>query len=195
MIENRSIEASQAESRELRALRGRIGWICHAIRVAALLYAVWLLYVIATLWTNVSRVESGYGRLLNRDLSGVSSWQLGAALGVSFTIWLVTAAACYSAWGLFTDYLRGSILTVAASGLLYRTAIFGVIAKLLDIAARPLISLILTWHFPQGQNLRAFSLFFQPNDLLTLLLLLAFLALAYVQHTAAEIACEHQQIV
>ena len=69
------------------------------------------------------------------------------------------------------------------------------IAQLLSIASRPLLAIILTLHFPAGEHQRAVLIFFQPNDLLTLLLLFGFLALAHIQKTAAEIHSEFQEIV
>ncbi len=190
MIEDGAIEPP---SPELRALRAKIGWICQSIRLAAVLYAAWLLYTLIAYWGDAAAVKRASGRFLKRDLSGISPWQQGAALGVNFAIWLLAAAACYCAWRLFTAYLSGSILTAEASTWLSRTASFGVIAQLLAIATRPLVSLILTWHLPAGE--RVVNVFFQPNDLLTLLLLFAFLALAHVQKTAAGIASEHRQFV
>ncbi len=192
MIEGRAIEPA---SPELRALRAKIGWICHSVRLASVLYAAWLLYTLTSYWMNAAAINNGYGRMLQRDLSGISPWQQAAAFGVNFAIWLFAAAACYCAWRLFTAYLSGSILTAGASAWLSRTASFGVIAQLLAIVTRPLISFVLTWHFPAGQHLRVFNIFLQPNDLLTLLLLLAFLALAHVQKTASGIASEHRLIV
>lgn len=196
MIESNAIEtAGPPPSPELQALRAKIGWICHSIRLAALFYTLWLLYVLAAYWTDAAAIKNSYGRLLQKDLSGIMPWQQAAAFGVDFIAWLFIAAACYCAWRLFTAYLAGSILTAEASRWLSRIAWLGVIAQLLSIATRPLISIILTLHFPAGQHLRAVNLFFQPNDLLTLVLLFTFLALAHVQKAAAHIASEHRLIV
>jgi Protein of unknown function (DUF2975) len=196
MTDEHTIEsASLAERPELGALLAKIGWICQSIRIAALLYAAWVLYLLTAHWTDTAAINAGYGRLLGKDLSGITPWQQAAALGVELAIWLFMAAACYSAWRLFTAYLAGSIFTAEAAGWLRRTASYGVIAQLLSIASRPLLAIILTLHFPAGEHQRAVLIFFQPNDLLTLLLLFGFLALAHIQKTAAEIHSEFQEIV
>ena len=63
----------------------------------------------------------------------------------------------------------------------------------MSIALRPLFTLVLTAHLPEAQ--RQAHLVLQPNDLLTLLLLLGLLALAHIQRAGAEIAAEHAQII
>ncbi len=68
-------------------------------------------------------------------------------------------------------------------------------AQALSILTRPLISVILTLHFPAGENLRLVNVFLLPDDVSTLLLLFGLLALAHIQKSAAQIAGEHAQFV
>ncbi len=177
------------------ALRGKIAWICQSVRFAALGYAVWTLYINVTYWSDAARINDGYGRFLHRDLSGVQPWQQAAAFGVNFAIWLLAASACYGAWRLFSAYLQGEVFSPRSALWLRRLALFGIAAQLLGIAARPLLSVILTWHFPAGQMLRVVNIAAMPDDLSTLLLLFGLLALAHIQMTAAEIADDHARIV
>jgi hypothetical protein len=184
-----------APSRELVALRTKIGWICHSVRIAAVLYPVWLLYLLLTFWTDKEALNRQWGHLLNKDLLGISSWQMTAALGVQLVTWLFASAACYFAWRLFTAYLSGNILTAESSAWLGRVAWFGLAAEGIDILSRPLIAILVTLHFPAGLHQRAVAVYFQAEDLLILFMLLAILALASVQKTAAIIAEEHRQMV
>jgi hypothetical protein len=196
MIEAPAEEADGPAPRpELDALRAKIGWICHSARAGAALYAVWLLFELVRFWTNKAAVASGWGYMLGKDLLGIAFWQIATAFAVNLLIWLFAAAACYGAWRLFTGYLNGSILTAASSDWLGRTAWYGLIAEGLDVATRPLIAIVLTLHFPAGEHQRAVVIFFQPQDLLVLLMMLAILALASVQKTAAVIAEEHRHMV
>jgi hypothetical protein len=78
---------------------------------------------------------------------------------------------------------------------LRRLALYGTVSQILSILTRPLVSVILTLHFPANQKLRIVNIFFQPNDLAFLLLLFVLLALAHIQKSAAEIASEHAQFV
>jgi hypothetical protein len=188
------LDAPAANS-QLAALRMKIGWICQSVRLAALAYAIWVLYLLMSYWSDKTAINDGYGRLLHKDLSDIAPWQQAAAFGVNFAIWLFAAAACYSAWRLFTTYLAGNIFTLDAALWLRNLALFGAIAQGLGIATRPLISVILTMHFPAGQHLRIVNVFFRPDDLAMMLLLLCLLALAHIHKTAAQIAGEHALFV
>jgi hypothetical protein len=176
-------------------LSKKIGWICQSVRFAAVGYALWVIYHLATYWSDASAISESYGRLLHSDISGVEAWQQAAAFGVSFVVWLFAAYACYSAWRLFSAYLKGAIFALEATQWLRRLALYGLASQALSILTRPLISVLLTLHFPAGQKLRIVNIFFQPNDLSTLLLLFGLLALAHIQRTAVEIADDHAQIV
>jgi hypothetical protein len=179
----------------LAALKKRIGWICQCVRFSAAGLAVWTLALNIFYWSDAKAISNSYGRLLEKDLSGLQIWQQAGAFGVNFLVWLLSACACYSAWRLFTAYLRGSIFAAETNRWLHRTALYGVAAQALSIVTRPLVSVILTMHFPAGQKLRVLNIFLQPSDLSTLLLLLGLLALAHIQAAATEIAEDHAQIV
>jgi hypothetical protein len=180
---------------KLVALRKKIGRICQSVRLAAPAYAAWVLYLNATYWSDAAAINNGYGRHLQADLSAIQPWQQAAAFGVNFIVWLFAAYACYSAWRLFTLFLSGEVLTPGAALWLRRLALYGAVSEILSIVTRPLLSVILTLHFPAGQNSRIVNIFFQPNDLAFLLLLFGLLALAHIQKSAAEIAGEHAQFV
>lgn len=176
-------------------VRAEIGWICQLVRYAAIALAVWTLYAIAAFYGSVEAIDRAYGAMLRTNLTGVTVWQQAAAFSVSFVIWLATAAACYSAWRLFSNYLDGDIFALRSALWLRRLAMFGVLAQSLDLLARPLLSVILTLHFPAGENMRIVNIFVQPTDMAILLLLFGLLALAHIQKTAADIAREHSQFV
>lgn len=185
--------AQTLDDSRLAALRQRIGWLCHALRIAAAAYCLWMLYVIIAFWSDEALVVSRFGKPLDVDVSGVTPLQRAEAFGVSFIVWLLLAAACYSGWRLFSTYLDGRIFTADSSRWLRRLALFGVLAQFVDVVTRPLVSLILTAHKGAGQHI--VSVFFRPEDLSTLLLLATLLALAHIQKTATDIADEHSQIV
>jgi hypothetical protein len=179
----------------LDALRAQIGWICQLVRFAAAAYAIWVLYALASLYGSVESIEKTYGRMLRKDLTGLAPWQQTAAFATTFVIWLTTAAACYCAWRLFTNYRNGEIFALDSALWLRRLALFGVVSQSLEFAARPLISVILTLHFPPGEKQRIVNIFIQPSDVAILLLLFGLLALAHIQKTAADIVRENAQFV
>jgi hypothetical protein len=104
-----SLSAAAPDPR-LDLLRRRIGWICHALRLAAIAYCLWVLWVHAQFWTDERLVVSRFGHL-GVDAAGVGATQRIEAFCVSFVIWLLLAAACYSAWSLCSTYLAGRIFT------------------------------------------------------------------------------------
>ncbi|MBM3552633.1 MAG: DUF2975 domain-containing protein [Alphaproteobacteria bacterium] len=180
------------EDSRLDSLRRRIGWLCQALRVALVAYCLWILVTISMFWSDESLVVSHFASL-KVDVEGMTAYQRLAGFGVSFVIWTLLVAACYAGWRLFSGYLEGRIFTPDASGWLRSLALMGLIAALVDIAARPLMSLILTAHKAAGAHM--VSVYLRPEDLSTLMLLATLLALAHIQKTAADIADEHSQIV
>ncbi|TLG79280.1 DUF2975 domain-containing protein [Methylocystis sp. B8] len=180
------------DDRRLDSLRGRIGWLCQALRFALVVYCLWILFTIVRFWNDEAQIISRFASL-KVDVEGMSVYQRLAAFGLSFAIWALLVVACYAGWRLFSGYLEGRIFTPDASGWLRSLALMGLSAALVDIAARPVMSLILTAHKAAGAHM--VSVYLRPEDLSTLMLLATLLALAHVQKTAADIADEHSQIV
>ena len=174
-------------------LRRRIGWLCQAMRLAALAYAAWVLAAILWYWSSEDLVLRYFRSVLQVDLTAISAGRRLAGFAVHFGLWLMAAAACLSTWQLFTLYLRGEIFTLAAARWLRRIGVFGLASELGDIVSRPLVSLIVSADEAPGRHMVA--VFFNPSDLLNVLFLTGFLALAHIFTVAAEIADEHSQIV
>jgi hypothetical protein len=187
--------ARDGEAAAVADIRAEIAWICQLVRFAAIAFALWALYAIGSFFGSVESIDRFYGRMLDRDLTHVEVWQLASAFSATFVVWLFTASACYCAWRLFTNYHAGEIFTIDSAAWLRRLALLGVVAQSLDLLARPLISVLLTLHFPAGEKLRIVNIFVQPTDMAILLLLFGLLALAHIQKTAAGIAGENAQFV
>src|SRR5262249_5295315 len=62
-----------------RNLRTRIGWICHALRIAAVLWITWNLALVIFYWSDKARILQNYGRLFSVDLGDVSPARYAAA--------------------------------------------------------------------------------------------------------------------
>lgn len=183
--------ASDANGQE--ALRARIGWICHAIRVAALAYAAWIFVVLIVFWSSDARVADHFGRLSSVTVAGTDAAQRLGGFAIGFVVWLMIAAACFSLWRLFGLYLAGRIFTTDSALWLRRIGLFGLGALIVDVGARPLVSAIVSAHLPPGH--RFVTVYFLPNDLLNGLFLVSLLALAHIFKTAAAIADDNRQIV
>lgn len=176
-------------------IHGRIIKISQAARFAAAILAGWLFLAIIHLWSSAESINTFFGSIFKKDLSGVTLWQQVCGFTVYLLVWSLVAAACYSVWRAFSAFLDGRIFSLDATLWLKRVALFGVTAKLLEIFTRPLISLILTLHFPAGQKQRLINLYLTPNDFIILALLLVLLAFAYILLIATEIAQENAQFV
>ncbi len=175
------------------ALRRRIGWMCHLIRLAAAGYGAWVLFTVIRHWTDPAMVMRGYGAWLKTDLAGILPWQLMAGFSLHLGIWAFAAAGCFSVWKLFSGYLAGRIFTIDAAIWLRRIGTFGLAAQMADLVTRPLVAMIVSAHLPEG--FRTVGFFGNPTDLLIVLFLGGFIALAEIFRAAAEIAADHEQIV
>jgi hypothetical protein len=174
-------------------LRRRIARLCRMLRIAAVLYAVWGLIGILVLWNDPASVGTAWNARLRIDVGVVPGPQRLAGLTVCLVTWGFVATACLHLWWLTSEFLAGRIFTLDAAALLRRTALAGLAAGISDILFRPLIFVLMTLHMPPGQ--RQVGLFLMPSDLLDLMLLAGFLALAEVFRAAAEIADDNAQIV
>jgi hypothetical protein len=180
-------------------LRARISWLCHLIRIAALLWAGWILVSIVWGWyrgLDAPMIAGNLGRFLNADLSGLSNAQVKATFVGALGLWLFDAAIVYCIWRLFGTYLRGRIFTVDAAIWLRRLGITGLAALLAEIVWRRLVLIILTIHahVPVATLLLS-SRPLIPFDLLRLLFSLLVVMLGQIFKTAAEMADDHARIV
>lgn len=176
-----------------RLLTQRIGWICHAARLAIAAYALWVVFSLVYFWSDRAMVVRAFGMKMKADISGMADWQRLAGFSIDFGLWMLVALACWNGWRLFSNYLAGRILTVESALLMRRLAVYGLTAQFLALLVRPLIIVILSSHLPPGQRMLGF--FTQPPDLLNLLFLFAILAFSQIFLVAAEVADDHAGIV
>jgi Protein of unknown function (DUF2975) len=173
-------------------LRGRIGWICHGVRFAALLWIAWILVVVVITWSDRAPVLQAYGQWLGMDLTGVSASRYATAFGLVLADLAVAAAVAFCIWRLFGTYLSGRVFTIDAALWLRRTGAAAIAAVIIDVLLRFLIMSLLAGQFIFVPA-RGFLLL--PQDLLHLIFGLFLLALAHIFKAAAEMAEDHAQIV
>lgn len=173
-------------------LRERLGFLCHAIRWVGVAWIAWALISIVMLCGDPASAAATYGRLFQRDLSGLPQTDHLAALAVLMIDWGIAAAVVFFVFRLFGHYLNGQIFTGEAVDAMRCVGVAGVAAVAADVLSRPLLGVLLTRHLGDGQP---FHIWTEPNDLLHLLMALFILALAHVFKTGVEIADENRQIV
>jgi hypothetical protein len=76
-------QASPFNATPLRTgLRARISWICHALRIAAVVWIGWVMVLTFVAWSDKANILQNYGRLFSADLSDVSAARYATAIVV-----------------------------------------------------------------------------------------------------------------
>jgi len=174
-------------------LRARIGWICHALRIAAVLWIIWNLATVVYYWSDRAQILENYGRLFSADLGGVSAARYEAAFAAVMISLAFGAVVVVCIWRLTGTYLAGRVFTVDAAGWLRRTGLAGIAAVIVAVLVRVVIASILVGRFvpisPRGYY------YLLPQDLLHTIFAVFVFALAYIFQAAAEMAEDQAQIV
>jgi hypothetical protein len=179
-------------------LRARIGWMCHPIRIAAVLWAGWNLVNVVRGWYSLDRAKviAGLNDALKADLSEISNTQVVAVFATAVTVWTLEAAIVYCVWRLTAGYLQGRIFTIDAAIWMRRLGVTGLVAVLAVVVWRRAALFIYTihGHLP-AVTLLLFGQLVMPGDLLRLVFCLFVIALAHIFKAAAELADDHAGIV
>lgn len=166
---------------------------CHAIRIAAVAWIAWAAYAVIVVWGNPAKLVNTYSRLLKLDLSGYATSQYLGSLAVVLVDLTMSALVALSIWRLFGHFLAGRILDAGTADTMRRLGWIGLVALLVDLAARPATAAILSAHIDHTQP--RIDVWGQPNDLLHIMMALFIVVLASVLRTGVAIADEHRQIV
>jgi hypothetical protein len=177
----------------LAALRARIGWLCHLIRVAAAAYAMWQLVVLTWYWSHSARIVQGFGKFLKVDLSGISTAQYALAVAGNLAGWVLYAVISYCIWRQFGTYLRGRIFTADAALWMRRVGIAGLAALLFSLVWRHLIFVVMTFHLHLPLRTLLVTPWAGPFDVLQALFWCAVIGLAWIYEAAARMADENAQ--
>ena len=180
------------------ALRGRIGWLCQLIRIAAPGWPTWNLALLLWNWhwRDLAKITENLGRALNADLQGLSYTQLDFAFALALGLVAFQAAVSYCIWRLFGAFLQGRIFTVDAAIWMRRIGITELVAVLVSVVARRVTVFILTSHAHlPATTVLSFGQPVVPFDLVQVMFCLFVIGLAQIFKTAAEMADDHARIV
>jgi DUF2975 family protein len=174
-------------------LRARIGWICHALRIAAVLWITWNLAFVIFYWSDKAQILQNYGRIFSVDLGDVSAARYAAAFAAVMVSLAVGAVVVVCIWRLAGTYLAGRVFSVDAALWLRRTGLAGISAVIVSVLVRVAIAIILVGQFvpisPRGY------FYLLPQDLLHAIFAVFVFALAHIFKAAAEMAEDQAQIV
>lgn len=187
-----AISNFSADDPRLGALHMRIKWLCHAVRIGAVLWFFWGLGL--NIWVlSDRRYATRFARYweVNPDtISEASYWS-----AVTFTVLTATFSTLpivYFVWRLARAYLDGDVFTIGSATLLRNVGIAGFCATLVDVASRPLLFGILSRELLAKVEFYQFVL---PQHFLYLFISAFVFALGAILKTAAEIAEDNRQIV
>ena len=173
-------------------LRARIAWICHALRIGAVVWIGWGVVWTLVSWSDKTRTLKSYGFWFSADFTGVSDARYTAAVVVVLLSLSAGVPVVICIWRLAGTYLAGRVFSVDAALWLRRTGIAALAAIVVNIIARVVVANIIAGYPilipPRGS-------FVVPQDLLHLIFAVFVLALAHIFKAAAEMADDHAQIV
>ena len=176
-----------------RDLRHRIGWICHTLRITAVLWITWELAFLIFYWSDKPQLLQNYQRLFSADLGDVSAARYAAAFAAVMVSVAAGAVVAVCIWRLAGTYLAGHVFTVDAAVWLRRTGLAGISAVIISVVMRVVIASILVGQFvpisPRGYY------YLLPQDLLHAIFAVFVFALAHIFKAAAEMAEDQAEII
>lgn len=173
--------------------RDKLRFTAQSLRLLSAGYAAWSLWRILNWWLDTERVARQMGSYLQRDLSGMASWQPLAALLLDLLAWGLLLAAVVYCWK-FLGHLRSSPgFTGQGAKQLMRGAWLAIACEAAVLLFRPMQSWLLTAHLNVAERLYQWQ--FRPTDLQAIILGGALLMFALVYLWAFEIAEENKGFV
>src|SRR5262249_4318608 len=124
-------------------LRARIGWICHAVRIAAVVWIGWSTVWTLVVWSDKMRILEEYGHWFMADFSGVSNARYAVAVVAVCLSLAAGVPVVICIWRLVGTYLAGRVFTVDAALWLHWIGIAGIVAIVVSILARTVAASII----------------------------------------------------
>ena len=190
MIDN--IEANGDISPRDVKLHSQIGWICQAVRIAAI---IWLLWAIAeSAWIQTHRANFMDKSLKMHEVDPATISDFNYWMAYIPTVVAISTSA-FMVWRLqllMRGYLEGDIFSVDASDRLRAVALAGFAAAAAGAIARPLQVVLLSPALLTKFQIWQWA---SPNSLLYAMICGFLLALAAIFRAGAEIAEENRQFV
>lgn len=170
----------------VRRARALSGWLARATG---------LLGLAGTAWVIVDPVAAGEFLMPRRlvDVPGIAPWQGVGLMAVAIAQIAVWAAALQAFRTLFTGMLDAPPFPPTAAAAARRAWRRILAALLLSIVAKPVTSVLSTWHYPVGDRVLAIE--FTTQHLVTLVALVLTAIMARALSLAAALWRDAQEIV
>jgi hypothetical protein len=189
-----ALSPSASESKVSRsAAHSKLRFTAQGMRWLSAAYAVWVLWQVLNWWLDGERLVKLMGNYLQRDLSGMATWQRMGGLGLDLIAWVLLLAAVVYGWR-FLGSLRGDVsFSESSAHQFMRCAQYATACQALTLLTRPVQSFFYTAHLAPAEQL--FQWQFRLHDLQSTILCLALLMFALIYAWALEVSEENQRFV
>ncbi len=184
--------SNSAQTTSLTKLRGKISWICQAVRWLAVVWLAWILTLILLPLTDLAGLVGKINKSPELAAAPITVENLMASRSVNLLVWAVATLIGIALWRLMSGYLQGDIFSEEAATRLRRVGQAALLTTIVNVALRPLTLWFMSPTLFQSADIRAY---FVPDDLLYVLISALILSLASVYAAAAEINAENKQFV
>lgn len=175
------------------ALRAPVAWLCHLVRGATLAYAAVAVAVLIVAPIKPDWLFAEAGRAIGGTIGDVPlSLRLAAELPVGAGV-VASIVMMVMLFRLFGRLAAGDLFAPATTRLLRAAAGWALAGLILDILARPIVSVILTLDRGPGQRLLVLGV--DSQDLVNLIFTGTMLVLAHVMAQAGRLADDSATIV
>ncbi|KAF2989755.1 hypothetical protein OGR47_04945 [Methylocystis sp. MJC1] len=174
------------------ALRARIGWICKAVNVGAVLLTAWGIGLHCLAWSDRAHSVSQLARQYQLDPASVTEFGLRTVFVLGILVWLLIGALAWAISRLTRGYLAGEIFSISGATRMRHVAFAAIAVVVADILLRPMAIAALA---PALFGKLPLYVWVPPFDLLLALFAAFVLILATIFKTATTIAAEHRQFI
>jgi hypothetical protein len=174
-------------------LRRKVSAVIWTLRIVACIYTAWVFWLIVLPLRDRPAFLERLGNYWQRDIHGVTDWQLWSALGLNLALWSLLLAAVFCVWQASRHLLQNMGIGPATSLWLQRGAWFGLSSSILGLLFSPLMSYFYTLHLEPALHLWRWE--FHPNFLMDVLTCGLLLMVAHLMAWMSEIAEENKAFV
>ncbi|NMM37955.1 MAG: hypothetical protein HHJ09_10630 [Glaciimonas sp.] len=171
----------------------KLRFTAQCMRLLSAGYAAWVLWQILNWWLDAERLMRLAGGYLNRDLSGMATWQRMAALSLDMVAWTLLLAAVIYCWKFLGNLRNSASFSGQGAHQFMRCAWLAIACETVTLLSRPLQSYFITAHLSAAEQV--FQWQFRASDLQGIILCLALLMFALVYAWALEIAEENKGFI
>ncbi len=185
--------AANTANTALSAAHRKLRWTAQGMRWLSAAYAAWVLWQVLNWWLDGERLVKLMGNYLQRDLSGMATWQRMGGLSLDLVAWVLLLTAVVYGWRFLGSLYESVSFSEPSAHQFMRCAQYAIACQALTLLTRPVQSFFYTAHLAPAEQL--FQWQFRPHDLQSTILCLALLMFALIYAWALEVSEENKRFV